>query len=93
MGPEAKLPTPLEEGSACILCGNCLAPTFYNKLQGTFVLGCPPDTEAFMQALSKHLAPRHRLTRREWQKIHKEMEARGMKIPKDFKPPFPPRPY
>ncbi len=89
MGPEAKLPTPLEEGSACILCGNCLAPTFYNKLQGTFVPGCPPDTEAFMQALNKHLAPRHRLTRREWQKIHKEMEKRGFK---GRLPPFPPRP-
>jgi uncharacterized protein (DUF362 family) len=89
MGPEAKLPTPLEEDSACILCGNCLAPTFYNKLQGTFVPGCPPDTEAFMQALSKHLAPRHRLTRREWQKIHKEMAKRGFQ----GKPPFfPPRP-
>jgi hypothetical protein len=37
-----------------------------------------------MQALSKHLAPRHRLTRREWQKIHKEMAARGFQ----GKPPF-----
>jgi uncharacterized protein (DUF362 family) len=93
MGPEARLPNPMDDDSACILCGNCLAPTFFNKLQGTFVPGCPPDLEAFMQALSKYLALRQRLTRREWQKIHKEMEARGMEFPKDFRESLPPRPY
>jgi uncharacterized protein (DUF362 family) len=84
MGPDAKPPSSLEEGSACILCGNCLAPTFYNKLQGTFIPGCPPDSEAFMQVLQKYLAPRHRLTRREWERIQKEMEKRGIK----GRPPF-----
>ena len=93
MGPEAKPPNPQDKDSNILLCGNCLAPTFYNKLQGTFVPGCPPDTEAFMQALSKYLAPRRRLTRREWEKIHKEMEEKGIKLPKNFKPPFPPEPH
>ena len=93
MGPEAEPPNPPDGDSACILCGNCLAPTFYNKLQGTFVPGCPPDLEAFKQALSKYLAPRRLLTRREWEKIHKEMEARGMKLPEGFRPPFPPGSY
>jgi uncharacterized protein (DUF362 family) len=93
MGPEAKPPNPPDGDSDCILCGNCLAPTFFNKLQGTFVSGCPPDLEAFKQALSKYLPPRRRMTRREWQKIHKEIEARGINLPKDFRRPFPPRPY
>ena len=47
MGPEAKLPN----SKNIILCGNCLAPTFYNKLRGEFVPGCPPDLEAFKKAL------------------------------------------
>jgi uncharacterized protein (DUF362 family) len=90
MGPEARLPSPLEEGSACILCGNCCAPTFYNKLQGTFVPGCPPDMEAFMQALQSYLTPRRRLTRREWERIQKEMEAGGFSGRPPFFPMGPP---
>ncbi|MEM2129480.1 MAG: DUF362 domain-containing protein [Candidatus Bathyarchaeia archaeon] len=88
MGPNAKLPNPMEKDATCILCGNCLAPTFYNRLQGTHVPGCPPDLEAFAQELSNYLSPRRRLTRQEWEKIHKDMEAKGIKLPKDFKPPF-----
>ena len=94
MGPEAKPPTPVEEDSAYILCGNCLAPTFFNKLQGTFVPGCPPDMEAFMKVLQNYLTPRHRLTRREWERIQKEMEKRGIKgRPRFFgQGPLPPPP-
>ncbi len=92
MGPQAKPPAPMEEGSACILCGNCLAPTFYNNLKGTFVPGCPPSLEDFKQALSKYLAPRKRLSRREWQKILKKMEKRGFKSPHGPPPFLPPRP-
>jgi len=92
MGPQAKQPAPMEEGAACILCGNCLAPTFYNNLKGTFVPGCPPSLEDFKQALGKYLAPRKRLSRREWQKILKKMEKRGFKGPHGPPPFLPPRP-
>ena len=68
MGPEARPPKPRGEDHVCILCGNCLAPTFYNRLEGEFVPGCPPDLEAFRETLDRFLAPRRRLTRREWQK-------------------------
>ncbi len=89
MGPNAKPPNPMEKDATCILCGNCLAPTFYNGLRGIHVSGCPPDLEAFAQVLGNYLAPRRRLTRQEWEKIHKDMEAKGIKLPKNFKPPFP----
>jgi len=41
-----------EEG--CIfLCGNCAAPTFYNRLRGTFIPGCPPSIEPLLDHLRK----------------------------------------
>lgn len=47
MGPKVTPPS----GSNIILCGNCLAPTFYNKLRGTFIPGCPPDLQELQKAL------------------------------------------
>jgi len=35
-----------------ILCGTCAAPTFYNRLKGTIVPGCPPDVQEFKKTLS-----------------------------------------
>jgi len=52
MGPEAR-PPDLQKGENVILCGDCLAPTFYNRLQGEFVRGCPPDLEAFRKAVER----------------------------------------
>lgn len=49
MGPKAMPP---KTDAKVILCGNCLAPTFYNELEGTFVPGCPPDLEEFRKVLT-----------------------------------------
>ncbi|MEM2936295.1 MAG: DUF362 domain-containing protein [Candidatus Bathyarchaeia archaeon] len=46
MGPRVTLPS-----GNVILCGNCLAPTFYNKLRGTFIPGCPPDLQELRKVL------------------------------------------
>jgi len=67
MGPKAELPEVPGEDHVRILCGSCLAPTFYNKLKGEFVPGCPPDLDAFAHTIGKFLAPRQRMTRREWE--------------------------
>jgi uncharacterized protein (DUF362 family) len=48
MGPKA---VPPKKDARIILCGNCLAPTFYNGLRGTFVPGCPPDLQEFRKIL------------------------------------------
>ncbi len=71
MGPNAKPPNPMEKDATCILCGNCLAPTFYNGLRGIHVSGCPPDLEDFAQILDNYLVRRRRLTRQEWEKSTK----------------------
>jgi len=49
MGPKAK---PREDGIN-IVCGNCLAPTFYNEFKGTFISGCPPNLKLFLGILKK----------------------------------------
>lgn len=57
MGPRVTPPS-----GNVILCGNCLAPTFYNKLRGTFIPGCPPDLQELREALEKlgvNVTPRH----------------------------------
>jgi len=43
IGPDAE---PLKEEGKVFLCGNCAAPSFYNKRKGTFISGCPPRLEA-----------------------------------------------
>lgn len=53
MGPKA---IPPKTEAPIILCGNCLAPTFYNGLKGTFIPGCPPDLKEFRRVLES-LAP------------------------------------
>ena len=50
MGPDAK---PLKGKGKVFLCGNCAAPTFYNKLKGTFIPGCPPDLRSLLEEIRK----------------------------------------
>ena len=50
MGPGVK---PQNGGGTTILCGNCAAPTFYNKLKGIFIPGCPPDLKLFLKQLRR----------------------------------------
>ncbi|MEM3046391.1 MAG: DUF362 domain-containing protein [Candidatus Bathyarchaeia archaeon] len=40
VGPEARQPT---GGGKVILVGRCAAPTFFNRLKGTYIPGCPPN--------------------------------------------------
>jgi len=47
MGPGAK---PIREKKV-LLCGSCAAPTFYNRLVGTFIPGCPPDLAPIAEKL------------------------------------------
>lgn len=49
MGPRAA--KPVGKGNV-ILCGSCATPTFYNRLKGKVVLGCPPDLQEFRNVLS-----------------------------------------
>jgi len=50
MGPDAE---PLKEEGKVFLCGNCAAPTFYNKRKGTFIPGCPPDLKPLLKEVEK----------------------------------------
>ena len=50
MGPEVK---PIKEKGRVFLCGNCAAPTFYNRLEGTFISGCPPDPKSLLNELKE----------------------------------------
>jgi len=50
IGPDAK---PLEEKGKIFLCGNCAAPTFYNKRKGIFLPGCPPDLKPLLEEIRK----------------------------------------
>ena len=50
MGPNVK---PIEEKGRIFLCGNCAAPSFYNKLKGTFIPGCPPDLKGLLEEIRK----------------------------------------
>jgi len=52
IGSKAK---PIKDNEV-ILCGNCAAPTFYNKLEGTFISGCPPSLEPLRDNLRKFKA-------------------------------------
>jgi Ni,Fe-hydrogenase III small subunit len=36
-----------------LLCGNCAAPTFYNKRRGAFIPGCPPDLKRILEEIKK----------------------------------------
>lgn len=35
------------------LCGDCAAPTFYNKRRGVFIPGCPPDLKRLLEEIEK----------------------------------------
>lgn len=48
MGPEAR---PLKAATKVLLCGSCAAPTFYNRLEGTFIPGCPPPLAPLLDTL------------------------------------------
>jgi len=50
MGPSVK---PIKEKGKVFLCGNCAAPTFYNKRKGTFIPGCPPDLKPLLEGIKK----------------------------------------
>lgn len=52
MGPDAK---PIESAKKenVILCGNCAAPTFYNRLKGAFIPGCPPNLDILIERLKE----------------------------------------
>jgi len=50
MGPKVK---PIKEKGRIFLCGNCAAPTFYNKCKGTFIPGCPPDPKLLLDEIKK----------------------------------------
>jgi len=50
MGPQVK---PIREKGRVFLCGYCAAPTFYNRLEGTFISGCPPDPNSLLRELEK----------------------------------------
>jgi len=50
IGPDAE---PLKEEGKVFLCGNCAAPTFYNKRKGTFISGCPPDLKPLLDEIKK----------------------------------------
>ena len=50
IGPEAEK-AKLE--GRVILCGNCAAPTFYNKLRGIYIPGCPPDLKPLLEEIEK----------------------------------------
>jgi len=50
MGPEAG---PLKDDGHVFLCGDCAIPTFYNKLEGTFIPGCPPGIQPLLDSLRK----------------------------------------
>jgi len=50
MGPNVK---PLEVEGKILLCGNCAAPTFYNRLEGIFVQGCPPNLRSLLEEIEK----------------------------------------
>jgi len=51
IGPNATQPVGKQD---VILCGTCAAPTFFNKLKGTVVPGCPPDLHEFKRVLKDH---------------------------------------
>jgi len=51
MGPNAG---PIEKGDGTVfLCGNCVVLTFYNRLKGTFITGCPPDLCQLLDSLRR----------------------------------------
>jgi len=50
MGPNVE---PIKEKGKIFLCGNCAAPTFYNKRKGTFIPGCPPDLKVILEDIKK----------------------------------------
>jgi len=50
MGPNVK---PIKEDGKILLCGNCAVPTFYNKLKGKFIPGCPPDLKPLLDEIKK----------------------------------------
>ena len=50
MGPNARLQ---KQKGKVFLCGNCAAPTFYNRLKGTYIPGCPPDLKPLVAGLER----------------------------------------
>lgn len=58
IGPAAKnelIKKEIRKGDIVLLCGNCVAPTFYNRLQGQFIPGCPPKPEDIQLRLKESL--------------------------------------
>ncbi|MBS7625003.1 DUF362 domain-containing protein [Candidatus Bathyarchaeota archaeon] len=60
IGPEAKVDFIGKElrgeNDVILLCGYCVAPTFYNCLSGVFIPGCPPQPEDLQRTLKELLS-------------------------------------
>ena len=50
MGPDVGS---IKEKGKVFLCGNCAAPTLYNKRKGIFIPGCPPDLRPLLDEIKK----------------------------------------
>ena len=50
MGPDVRS---IKEKGKVFLCGNCAAPTIYNKRKGIFIPGCPPDLRPLLDEIKK----------------------------------------
>ena len=50
MGPDVGS---IKEKGKVFLCGNCAAPTIYNKRKGIFIPGCPPDLRPLLDEIKK----------------------------------------